>query len=124
MVTGWDLAGGLAWLESLRSAGAGEFPDGRAAMLVCQQCGDLECGALSVDVSRDATTVHWSHNGWQVPRESGFQPLDVPLIFESAANDYDGLLTSLAQRLVASAVTVRSSGWLWRKADERLAIRV
>jgi len=124
MVTGWDLAAGLAWLESLRSAGAGEFPDGRAAVLVCQECGDLECGALSVDVSRDATTVRWSHFGWQVPRELGFHPLDVPLILEFAANDYDGLLTSLAQRLVATAATVPASGWLWRKTEEQLVIRV
>lgn len=124
MVTGWDLDAGLAWLESLGSAGAGDFPDGRAAVLVCQECGDLECGALSVSITREAATVRWSDFGWQVPHEEGFQPLDVPLRLEFVANDYDGLLTSLAQRLVASAVTVPASGRLWGKTEEQLVIRV
>lgn len=124
MVSGWDLDAGLAWLESLRLEGAGDFPDGRAAVLVCQECGDLECGALSVDVTRESTTVRWSDFGWQVPREAGFQPLDVPLRFEFEAVDYDGLLTSLARRLVASAVTIPASGRFWRKTEEQVVIRV
>ena len=41
MVSGWDLDAGLAWLESLRFEGAGGFPDGRAAVLVCPECGDV-----------------------------------------------------------------------------------
>ena len=57
MVSGWDLEAGLEWLESLRFEGAGGLPDGRAAVLVCQECGDLECGALSVEVNRTPTTV-------------------------------------------------------------------
>lgn len=89
MVSGWDLDAGLAWLESLRLEGAGGFPDGRAAVLVCQECGDLECGALSVEVTRNLTTVRWSDFGWQVPREQGFKPLDVPLQFEFEAVEYD-----------------------------------
>lgn len=123
LVTGWDLDAALAWLEGLRLGGAGGFPDGRAAVLVCNECGDLECGALSVRVTREAT-VHWSDFGWQVPREEGFQPLDVPLRLEFGANDYDRLLDSLANRLVATAVTVPASGRFWRKPEEHLVIRV
>lgn len=124
MVSGWDLDAGLSWLESLRLEGAGGFPDGRAAVLVCQVCGDLECGALSVHVTRRAATVRWSGFGWQVPREAGFRPLDVPLGFEFASDDYDGLLTSLAQRLVASAVTIPASGRFWRKTEAQIVIRI
>ena len=124
MVSGWDLDAGLAWLESMRFEGAGGFPDGRAALLVCQVCGDLECGALSVKVTREATTVRWSDFGWHVPREDGFEPLDVPLRFEFAAVDYDGLLTSLAERLAASAVSIPESGRFWRKTEEQVVIRV
>ena len=120
MVSGWDLDAGLAWLESLRLARSGGFPDGRAAVLVCPECGDLECGALSVGITRESSTVRWADFGWQVPREEGFQPLDVPLRFVFVADDYDGLLTSLAQRLVASAVTIPASGRFWRKTDERI----
>lgn len=124
MVSGWDLDAGLAWLESLRLARSGGFPDGRAAVLVCPECGDLECGALSVGITRESSTVRWADFGWQVPREEGFQPLDVPLRFVFVADDYDGLLTSLAQRLVASAVTIPASGRFWRKTDEQVVIRV
>lgn len=73
MVAGWDLEAGLAWLQSLRLSDAGGFHDGRAALLVCQECGDLECGALSVRVTRGTTTVRWSEFGWQVPGEEGFE---------------------------------------------------
>ena len=124
MVSGWDLEAGLAWLESLRFTRSGGFPDGRAAVFVCPECGDLECGALSVDVTRESSTVRWADFGWQVPRENGFQPLDVPLGFEFAAVDYDELLTSLAERLVASAVTIPASGQFWRKTEQQVVIQV
>lgn len=124
MVTGWDLAAGLEWLQSLRLAEAGAFPDGRAALLVCQECGDLECGALSVRVTRGNTTVRWSAFGWQVPREEGFEQLGVPLELEFAAEDYDSLLSSLAQRLTASAITIPASGRFWRKTNEEVVIRI
>ena len=124
MVSGWDLDAGLAWLRSLSRDDVGGFPDGRAAILVCQECGDLECGALSARVTRGVSTVHWSHFGWQVPSEEGFEPLDVRLQLEFAAEDYDRLLSSLAQRLKASAVTVRASGRFRRKTEEQVVIRI
>jgi len=108
MVSGWSLDAALSWLESLRHQGGGEFPDGRAAVLVCEVCGDLECGALSVRVTRGAGTVRWSDFGWQVPRTDGYDSLEVPLSLEFAVEAYDGLLTSLAQRLAAGATTQTS----------------
>lgn len=108
MVSGWSLDAALSWLESLRHQGGGEFPDGRAAVLVCEVCGDLECGALSVRVTRGADTVRWSDFGWQVPRSDGFDSLGVPLSLEFAVEAYDGLLTSLAHRLAAGATTQTS----------------
>ena len=102
LVSGWDLDEGLAWLERLRFEGAGGFPDGRAAVLVCPECGDLECGALSVNVTRGGTVV-WSDFGWQVPRKDGFDPLGVTLRFEFATE----LLTS--SDATANFVVPRSS---------------
>jgi len=122
MVSDWDLDAGLAWLECLRLEDAGGFPDGRAAVLVCQECGDLE-GALSVHVTRTGTTARWSDFGWQVPRVEGFEPPDEPLGFEFAADDSDALLTTLAQRLTASAVTIPASQRLWCKTEEQVVIR-
>lgn len=51
LVSGWDLDTALEWLDGLARSGAGEFPDGRAAILVCRLCGDLECGALSTRIT-------------------------------------------------------------------------
>ena len=57
-------------------------------------------------------------------REEGFEPLDLPLQLKSAAEDYDRLLSSLAQRLKASAATVGASGPFGRKTDEQVVILI
>lgn len=125
MVTGWDLNAALAGLDGLRVEGAGGFPDGRVAVLVCEECGDLECGALSVRVKRQAGVVGWSDFGWQVPSEDGFGPLEEPLSFEFAADEYDALLDSLAHRLAEDAITVPTRRRPWRTPKEgRLIIQL
>lgn len=95
MVDKWLLDWALEWLES-RTRSDREFPDGRAAILVCNLCGDLECGALSARITRHDTTVAWTDFGWQIPREDGYDPIDVPLAFKFDAAQYDGLLRSLS----------------------------
>lgn len=68
--------------------------------------------------------MRWSDFGWQVPRVEGFEPLDMPLGFQFAAVDHDALLTSLAHRLTASAVTIPASRRFWRRKEEQVVIRV
>lgn len=41
------------------------FIDDRVAVLFCPQCGDLACGALSVDVHVDGEIVEWRDIGYQ-----------------------------------------------------------
>ncbi|ROR65084.1 hypothetical protein [Agrococcus jenensis] len=41
------------------------FDDGRVAILFCAACGDLECGALSVDLRWTETTVEWRNVTYQ-----------------------------------------------------------
>ena len=79
------------------------------------------CGSHRTVESRHAG---WSGFGWQVPHEAGSRPLGAPLGFEFASDDYDGLLTPLAQRLVASVVTTRASGRIWRKTEQQIVIRI
>ncbi|MFZ1409914.1 MAG: hypothetical protein WAS07_00480 [Micropruina sp.] len=124
LVSGWDLETALEWLDGLARSSAGEFPDGRAAILICQLCGDLECGALSTRVTRDEGTVSWSDFGWQTPRVPGFVPLEVSLSYAFAEAEYDGLLASLKARLVASAVTVPAVRRLWRRSEQRTLIQL
>lgn len=38
------------------------FPSGRVALFICF-CGDPDCGALTVAITRNADTVHWSEFG-------------------------------------------------------------
>ncbi|MFT4110530.1 hypothetical protein [Propionicimonas sp.] len=68
--------------------------------------------------------MRWSDFGWQVPRDDGFDRLDVVISFEFAATDYDALLTSLAQRLATGTVTVTASKQLRRAPEQRAVIRL
>ncbi len=40
--------------------GAPDLPDGRTSILVCSQCGDLGCGAVSAVIAREGSDVVWS----------------------------------------------------------------
>lgn len=42
-----------------------ELPDGRVAVFVCPECGDLGCGAITVRVDIGPGGVAWHEWGWQ-----------------------------------------------------------
>ncbi|MFD6068192.1 MULTISPECIES: hypothetical protein [Amycolatopsis] len=50
----------------------GDFDDGRVALLVCPACGDLGCGAYSVEVVFGDDVVEWRTLGWQ----TDYEPFD------------------------------------------------
>ncbi|WP_394359909.1 hypothetical protein [Amycolatopsis sp. SB7-3] len=52
----------------------GDFDDGRVALLVCPLCGDLGCGAYSVEVVFGDDVVEWRAFGWQ----TDYEPFDDP----------------------------------------------
>ena len=56
-------------LSRLLGSLPGHFDDGRVALLMCPLCGDLGCGAYSVEVVRDDESVEWRAFGWQVDYE-------------------------------------------------------
>jgi hypothetical protein len=43
-----------------------ELPNGRALIYVCSECGDLQCGAVSMVLERTETQVTWRDFGWEV----------------------------------------------------------
>lgn len=124
MVSGWDLDAAIRGLDGLAEADAGEFDDGRAAILVCAECGDLECGALSLRVRIDGELVSWSEFGWQVPRVEGFEPISVPLSFTFAAPGYRSRIASLKRRLVSTSTTVPGAGRLWWRTPETTVVHI
>jgi hypothetical protein len=40
-----------------------DFPNSRYALLICPECGDLGCGAVSAAIRREGETVVWSDFG-------------------------------------------------------------
>ena len=37
----------------------------RVALFVCPECGDLACGAITFELSRDGDTVRWAHFAYE-----------------------------------------------------------
>ncbi len=77
-----------------------ELADGRLALYVCPECGDLGCGAVTVTVRRTANEVVWTDLGWQTDYEpdvdvEGFEELG-PFRFER--RQYDTVLAPLLPR--------------------------
>jgi hypothetical protein len=86
---GW---GGEALLAQdrarLQGEATGDFSDGRVSILVCAECGDLGCGAVSVRIRRDGQTIFWDDAGWQNDDEAGWRPIEGlgPYAFEFDAH--------------------------------------
>lgn len=124
--SGWPLAEGLAWLERLSDPRGGGLAAGRMAILVCQVCGDADCGVLSASIERSGGVVRWSRFGWEGPGE-GVRPVDraagaMAFEFEEAA--YDALLESVRTRVSACAQVIPAAGHLWWKTDRQVAMKL
>ena len=53
-----------------------DFESGRVPLYVCELCGDLECGALTVRVDRTESGYRWSEFGWEGPDSPSFSASD------------------------------------------------
>lgn len=72
---GYDLVSVLAreWtreereksLQRLLLADPADFPNNRRSLLVCSECGDLGCGAISIVVDFSGDTVRWHEFGYE-----------------------------------------------------------
>ena len=75
----------------------GDFPDGRVALYICPECGDLGCGAITAKISVDNHVVSWSDFGYENTYEDTVftAPLSAigPFTFELRA--YEMTLRSL-----------------------------
>ncbi|MFC9257302.1 hypothetical protein [Amycolatopsis thailandensis] len=64
----------VATLSRLLGDLPGDFDDGRVALDFCPLCGDLGCGAYSVEVVFGDDVVEWRNFGWQ----TDYEPFDDP----------------------------------------------
>ncbi len=85
LAKGYDEVGCLGWGgQAIHSeAGArllaevpGDFADGRVALFVCPECGDLGCGAVSARIRRDGQSILWEEFGWQTNYEEEWHPIE------------------------------------------------
>jgi hypothetical protein len=76
-----DLIGCLGWgvpeeeshlAEVLLLKQPSGLTDDQAMLYVCPECGDLGCGAVTVRIQEDETTVLWSRFGYDNGYEEGF----------------------------------------------------
>lgn len=55
-----------------------DLPGHRTSLLVCGECGNLSCGAISAVISREGESVHWKEIG--VANDRGGED-EAPLLF-------------------------------------------
>ena len=85
LAKGYDGVGCLGWGGPTMHAEArgrllaevsGDFEDGRVALFVCPECGDLGCGAVSVRIRRVGRAIVWEEFGWQTNYEAVWHPIE------------------------------------------------
>ena len=88
---GWSLPDYESMLiEQLLLRAPVELPDQRQALLVCAECGDLGCGAVTAVIERVGDHIIWRDFGFQNNYEPGrIEGCDYshvgPIVFDAAA---------------------------------------
>ena len=88
-------------VDALSGVGPADFADGRVALLVCEECGDVGCGAYSTRVEVGENLVRWASIGYQNDYEPFTSEDDTGLVFEFERRFYEALLAGLRQMLDA-----------------------
>lgn len=72
VVLGWSAMSREAeqrTIEQLLGVRASDLPSGRMPLLVCEECGDVACGAIAARIDRNGTVITWSdwayENGYE-----------------------------------------------------------
>ncbi|MCT1459619.1 hypothetical protein M3G03_08720 [Aestuariimicrobium sp. p3-SID1156] len=110
---GWALEPGVGWLASLSLGLQTGLPAGRAELYVCRECGDLGCGALTVNIERGGQLVHWSQFGWEDDLSESYASVESPMEFTFEASAYDETLRRVGERALAKQRQSAATGHLW-----------
>jgi hypothetical protein len=73
LVTDWPAGFPAEEVGQLLGEVASPLPDGRVALYVCPECGDLGCGAVTAVVDRVDREVVWRDLGWQTNYDPGVE---------------------------------------------------
>lgn len=96
----------VAHLETLLGERAGDFGDGRVALLRCPIDDDLGCAAVSMSLEFADVEVLWKELGWQVnyepydPTEDGLSP---PRCYTFQRQQYEAVIRAALDRYRALA---------------------
>ena len=63
-------------LRRLLLVDPGDLPDGRVSLYTCAECGDLGCGAITVDIKIHADAIIWSKFGYQINYDGNLHDTD------------------------------------------------
>jgi hypothetical protein len=81
--------------DRLLLADAADLPNGRRSLFICSECGDLGCGAITVEVNKENGQIIWKHfgyeNTWENRVELGVYAEIGPFTFD--AGKYERTLT-------------------------------
>ena len=86
-------------LSQLLGKSPSALESGRVPILVCEECGDIACGALAARILRKEGSIVWSD--WA--QENGYEParaVDWPIHpndFEFELSDYESVLFSASR---------------------------
>ena len=73
---GYDLITCLGWgpkklhrvaVDRLLRNGPSDMPGGLSSLFICAECGDLDCGAVGVEVMREGDAIVWRQLGYAHP---------------------------------------------------------
>jgi len=71
------LATAEAFVDRLLGSVPGDAPEGRVAVYVCAECGELNCGAVTVEVRRSEETVQWLSWGYENGYDGTVHPAEI-----------------------------------------------
>jgi hypothetical protein len=102
----------MDYLDRLLGVLPGDYDDGRVSLLVCPVCGDLWCGALSMELTLLPRTVTWQNFGWQGDADDD-EPQPFPeRSFTFDRTEYEQLLGGLREHYKKRALIPQPVSYL------------
>lgn len=100
----WRPKAVVDYLDRLLGVLPGDYDDGRVSLLVCAVCGDLWCGAVSVELALSPRTVSWQKIGWQGDPEDVEPETLTEQSFTFDRDEYEQLLRGLREHYKKQAL--------------------
>ncbi|GAB12926.1 hypothetical protein ARGLB_029_00020 [Arthrobacter globiformis NBRC 12137] len=100
----WRPKAVVDYLDRLLGVLPGDYEDGRVSLLICVVCGDLWCGAVSVELALSPQTVTWQKIGWQGDPEDVEPETLTEQSFTFDRDEYEQLLRGLREHYKKQAL--------------------